>query len=53
MSTGDCDLFLDPLECARAVTGELTKGCYGGGGSQGLSGCSNLRILEIPTISFQ
>ena len=32
---------------------ELTEGCCSKGDSQGLPGCSNPRILGIPTIIFQ
>jgi len=30
-----------------------TEGCYSGGDSLGAPGCSNPRVLRIPTISFQ
>ena len=36
--TGDWDIFLGPLEWARAETVELTDGCYSEGDSQGLPG---------------
>jgi len=34
--TGEWDLFLGSLEWARAEIGELAKGCYSEGNSQGL-----------------
>jgi len=51
--TGDWDLFLGPLEWARAETGGLTDGCYNEGDSQGLPGFIHPLVLGIPTVSFQ
>ena len=51
--TGDWDLFLGPLEWARAETAQLTDWCYSEGDYQGLPGFIHPRVLGIPTISFQ
>ena len=51
--TGDWDIFLGPLEWARAETGGADHGCYSEGDSQGLPGFIHPCVLGIPTISFQ
>jgi len=50
--TGDWDLFLGPLQWARAHTGELTD-CFDiKGDLQGFPKCINPRILGISTVRF-